>query len=61
VLKKLQRLTKSQKKLLSDNKFNDINYLVERNIPEGVMFVDRHMTHRLFYDNGAKTFHRLGI
>lgn len=57
-MKKLQRLTKDQKKLLRDNNIDDGNYLAERNITDGVTFVDRHITHKLCYDRETKTFRK---
>lgn len=56
-----KRLTKAQKKLLRDNKLNDENYLLERDLVEGPMFVDRGRTHRLFYDRVSKVFSRLEV
>lgn len=60
-MKKLQRLTKKQKKLLRENNYNNLQYLAERDLPEGIMFVDRNLTHRLFYDRNTKSFSRLEV
>lgn len=60
-MKKLQRLTKKQKELLRNNNYNDLQYLAERDLPEGIMFVDRNLNHRLFYDRGEKVFTRLEV
>lgn len=60
-MKHLRKLTRVQKDLLKKNKFNFNDYLMERDLTEGYMFVDRQKTHRLFYDKNKKVFTRLEV